>query len=271
MNETKEQIKNITSRLGNRIAPQAKQGMEEALNVIILERRIDERLRDAKDLDFLDDDQVIEMVKTNLSSQIPYMRGGDLESKYQRKQMKAYSKLLHIYEWMKDGLMVKKEIHRHKGRMIDGKQVPCGSSLQEKKYPALLNVVREGGQEQVVSTSGTIRNLFCPICEIIVLPEYAETETIKEIMDKEAGEDLDAMKRVVAWSSRKIYVIAWRSEDLESRPIALQKNFPDFGSGSGGDSSEFMKILLEQRGRQSESQPAQDTSSEAGGNSNQNG
>ena len=265
MNETKNQIKDIASRLGHRIAPKVKQGMEEALNVVILERRIDERLRDAKDLDFLDDDQVIEMVRTNLASQIPFMRGGDLESKYQRKQMKAYSKLLHIYEWMKDGLMVKNEIHRHKGRKIDDKLVSCGSSLQVKEYPALLNVVRERGQEELVKTSGVIRNLYCPVCEIIVKPEDAETEIIREVMDKEAGEDLDAMKRIVAWASRKIYMIAWRSEDLESRPIALQKNFPDFGNPSGGG-SDFMRWLETARSEPPASPTLPSTATGAGNN-----
>lgn len=260
----KEQVKEMMSRLGNRVAPQVKQGMEEALNVIILERRIDERLRDAKDLDFLDDDQVIEMVRTNLASQIPFMRGGDLESKYQRKQMKAYSKLLHIMEWMKDGLMIKKEIHRHKGRMIDGKLVPCGSSLQVREYPALVAMVKTKGGEEIITESGKIRNLYCPICVGIVLPEYAETETIKEVRDNEAGEYLDAMKRIVAWASRKIYVIAWRSEDLESRPIALQKNFPDFGGGNN-QSSGFMEMLMAARQAENKSSPTLPSTTEPAG------
>lgn len=263
----KEEIKEIVSRLGNKVAPKVKQGMEEALNVIILERRIDERLKDAKDLNFLDDDQVIEMVKTNLSSQIPYMRGGDLESKYQRRQMKAYSKLLHIYEWMKDGMMVKQEIHRHKK---GGQLENCGSSLQVKEYAGRLAVtIGADGKERVEEQRGlVVRNLFCPQCNVIVQRKDTETEVISEIRDKESGEYLDAMKRIVAWASRKIYVIAWRAEDLESRPIALTKMFPDFGGGGGGESSEFMKVLLEQRGRQPENQPTQDTSNATGGNQN---
>ena len=40
------------------------------------------------------------------------------------------------------------------------------------------------------------------------------------------------------------------------------------GGGGGGESSEFMKVLLEQRGRQPENQPTQDTSNATGGNQN---
>ena len=261
----KNEVKEMLSRLGNRVAPKAIQGMEEALNVIILERRIDERLKDAKDLDFLDDDQVIEMVRTNLASQIPFMRGGDFESKYQRRQMKAYSKLLHIFEWMKDGLMVKTEIHRHKK---DGKLENCGSSLQVKTYTGRLAIIiGADGKEHIEEAKGVITNLSCPVCNVIVQPRDTEAETIREVRDKEAGEYLDTMKRIVAWASRKIYVIAWRSEDLESKPIALTKMFPDFGSGN--ENSNFMDLLLSARQNENKSTPNLPTTAE--GSSNQNG
>lgn len=263
----KEEVKEMVSRLGNKVAPKVKQGMEEALNVIILERRIDERLRDAKDLDFLDDDQVIEMVRTNLASQIPYMRGGDLESRYQRRQMKAYSKLLHIYEWMKDGLMVKTEIHRHKK---EGKLENCGSSLQVKEYAGRLAVIiGADGRETIEETKGVIENLFCPVCKILVQPRDTETEAIREVRDKESGEYLDAMKRIVAWASRKIYMIAWRSEDLESKPIALTKMFPDFGNPNA-QSSDFMQWLASARQSESPSSPTLPSTTAGGGSNQQN-